>query len=93
MSVFIEDYCKANKNDFAKRLEELHDEAVLIGSDELDFSKDEVQVTARIYIAHVISCCDFEILRRVFGSCYWRIITSFKGNGFELWIDLKDDML
>lgn len=93
MSVFIEDYCKGNTNDFAKRLKELHDEAVIIGSDELEFSNCEFDVIARIYIAHAISCYDIEVMQEVLAGCYWRFMTSFKGRGFELWIDLKNDML
>ena len=93
MSEFVEDYYKVKKNDFAKRLKELHDEAVIIDSDELDFSMDEVNIIARIYIAHTISCVDIEIIQRVFAGCYWRFMTSFKGGGYELWIDLTVDQL
>lgn len=93
MSVFIEDYCKANKNNFAKRLKLLHRKAVIIGSDELEFSNNVIDVTARIYIAHSISCGDIEIMQDVLAGCYWRFMSSFKGTGFELWIDLKDDEL
>lgn len=93
MSVFIEDYCKANTNDFASRLDRLHDEAVIICSDELEFSNVVVGVMAKIYIAHTISCNDIEIMQQVLAGCYWRFTPSFKGTGFELWIDLKNDML
>lgn len=93
MSVFIENYCKANKNDFASRLNQLHDKAVIIGSDELEFLDDDGVVTARIYIAHSISCNDIEVLQSLFGGCYWRFLPSFRGSGYALWIDLKDNML
>lgn len=93
MSVFIEDYCKVNTNDFAKRLKELYDEAVFIGSDELEFSDCEFDVDAKIYIAHTISCNDIEVMQRVLAGCYWRFMASFNGRGFELWIDLDNSML
>lgn len=93
MSVFIEDYCKVNTNDFAKRLKELYDEAVIIGSDELEFSVCEFDVIARINIEHTISCFDIEVMMEVLAGCYWRFITSSNGRGFELWIDLDNNML
>ena len=93
MSVFIEDYCKANTNDFASRLDRLLDKVVIIGSDELEFTNVVVGVMAKIYIAHTISCNDIEIMQQVLADCYWRFTSSIKGYGFELWIDLKNDML
>lgn len=93
MGVLIKDYCKDNTNDFAKRLKELYDEAVFIGSDELEFSECEFDVIARIGIGHTITCNDVEVLQRVLAGCYWRIMPSFSGCGFEIWIDLTDGML
>lgn len=89
MSVFIEDYCKGNDSDFAKRLNELWKEVVLIGSDELEFYDDDEMLIARIYIAHSITRMDVEVIQRVFADWYWCFTTSFRGAGFELCVRLK----
>lgn len=89
MSVFIEDYCKGDDSDFAKRLNELWKEVVLIGSDELDFYDDGEMLIARIYIAHSITCGDVVVIQRVFSDWFWSFTASFRGAGFELCVRLK----
>ena len=90
MSVLIEDYCHQSQCEFSKKLNELLEEAVIIGSDEIDFMNDKSETIAKIYIAHIITCYDIEIIQEVFAGYYWRFVTSFKRTGYELWIDIRD---
>lgn len=90
MSVLIEDYCKQSQCEFSKKLSELLEEAVIIGSDELDFMNTESDIIAGIHLAHTITCNDVEIIQEVFSGYYWRFNPSFKGTGYNLWIDIRD---
>ena len=90
MSVLIEDYCKQSQCEFSKKLSELLEEAVIIGSNEIEFFMQGSDTVARIYVCHTISCNDVEIIQEVFSGYYWRFTTSFRKSGYELWIDIRD---
>lgn len=89
MSVYLEDFCKEAESELAKKLAELVEEVVLIGSDTLDITPSHPSMVCRILVQHTISCNDIEILQRVFAGYYWRFTSAIGSTGFELWIDIK----
>lgn len=89
MSVFIEDFCKEAESELAKKLAELEEEVVLIGSDTLDITTTQSGMVCRILVQHSISCNDIEILQEVLAGRYWRFTSALGSTGFELWIDLN----
>lgn len=93
MSVYLEDFCKEAESELAKKLAELVDEVVLIGSDTLDITTTQSDMVCRILVQHTISCNDIEIMQRVLAGHYWRFTSALGSTGFELWIDFKPDVI
>lgn len=93
MSVFLEDYCKGTQTEMSRLLKKCWDDAIFIGSDEIDIRKDEWDCTVAVYVQHSITCNDIHRLLDIFSGLYWRIMTSFNGSGFEVLIDVTEDMI
>lgn len=93
MSVLLENYCRQSDSKVAGLLQKCHDESIFIGSDEITFYQNVCDCVLKVYVQHSLSRNDFLAINGIFAGHYWRIMTSFKGSGFELWIDITPDML
>lgn len=91
MSVYLEDFCNEAESELAKKLAELIDEVVLIGSDTLVFTNSGSDMICRILVQNTISCNDIEIMQRVLAGHYWRFTSAMGSTGYELWIDVNSD--
>ena len=93
MSVLLEDYCRQSDSKVAGLLQKCYDKAIFIGSDEITFRQNECDCTIQVYVQHSLSCYELLKMHDIFDGLYWRILTSFKGSGYDLCIDVTPDML
>ncbi len=93
MSVYLEDYCRGSQTEMSRLLKKCWDEAILIGSDEITTRKEEYDYTIEVLVQHTLSSNDLRKLLDIFSGLYWRIMTSFKASGYEIWIDVTEDMI
>lgn len=91
MSVFIEDFCKEEESELAKKLAELVDWFVLIGEDSVNITNNKSCISCHVIVTHTISCNDIEVMQRVLAGLYWRFSTAPGSHGYELCIDFNSD--
>lgn len=93
MSEILEDYCKGTQTEMSRLLRKCWDDAIFIRSDEINIRKNECDYTVIVSVNHTLSSYDLRTMLDIFSGLYWRIMTSLNGSGFEVWIDVTEDMI
>lgn len=92
MSGKISDYLKANDNKLTALLKSEELDGAILNECLMEVVKRSNDWWCDLYLGYTLSCNDLNAIAYVFDGYWWCISPRYKGRGYRLSIDLKDDL-